>query len=95
MNDFTKEELFDLKNVTDIPETLQLKIHNLSATTDKILKLFAIKAELSIDEILVGLYRKYKIERSRNWISATLYNLKKRDYILKVNGKKGVYKLNE
>jgi len=89
---------FDLKNIEDIPNNLkkELKLNRISSHSKKLLSLFEKKNILCIDEIIVGLYRLYKLEKTRTWVSYTLYNLNKKINIIKSPNKKGYYeKLKE
>lgn len=85
--------LFDLNLTDDLPAEVKgnLKPTRLHENSLKMMELFDLKKELSIDEIIVGFYRKFKLEKSRSWLSTTLYNLSKQGFIHKVKGKKGVY----
>lgn len=91
-----KENLFDLSKTDDLPEKIKEKLRRIPVRKDakKLLDLFKIKQTLSIDEIIVGLYRQYKMEKSRTWIHSTLYNLSRKEILKKVEGTKGVYKNN-
>lgn len=88
------KDIFDLKMLEDIPESFakELRLINIRKETKYLLDLFDIKNKLSIDEILVGLYRSHKIVKERSWISSTLYNLTRAKLIKKVKGKKGIYR---
>lgn len=87
------KSIFDLHDVSDLPEKHrdELKLLSIREDAQKLLSLFDIKPRLSIDEIIVGLYRAHKMEKAREWVSATLYNLSKKGLIAKVKGTKGVY----
>jgi len=87
-----KLELFNLDNTNDLPEylTRELLILNVREDTRKLLLLFNLKKSLSLDEILVGLYRVHKIQKTRYWVNTTLYNLSKKNLIKRIG--RGVYK---
>lgn len=86
-----KNNIFDVSSVDDLPQELkkELKKKNLNANDDKILELFLDKSDLTIDEILIGLYRKHKVIQKRSWVSNRLFSLSKAGKIKKT--KKGVY----
>ena len=67
------------------------KLINVRDDAQHLLDLFSVKSELSIDEIIVGLYRNNGLEKSRTWVSSTLYNLKRKNLIKKTDNKKGLY----
>jgi hypothetical protein len=85
-----KKDIFDLNEVEDLPDFCkkQLKLINIHIHTQRLLELFALKSELTVDEIVVGMYRKYGLEKTRVWVSSTLYNLKRRDLIKKIDKEK-------
>lgn len=87
--------IFDLENISDLGEnvTSQLKVSSISKNDRKILDLFEIKNTLSIDEIIVGLARKYELSKERSWVSNRLYSLSKSRKLEKIKGKKGIYRL--
>jgi len=86
-----KNNIFDVSSVDDLPQELkkELKKKNLNANDGKILELFFDKNDLTIDEILIGLYRKHKVIQKRSWVSNRLFSLSKAGKIKKV--RKGVY----
>lgn len=77
------EDIFDTKNILYIPVSLKNQLSGLrhSKQTKELLSLFKIKNRLTIDEILVGLYRKYKRQQSRVWVTYTAYNLTRKGII--------------
>ena len=88
------ENIFDLEDTNDLPKEVksQLRLLGLRQNSMYLLSLFEIKPTLTIDEILVGLKRKYNIQTTRGWISSTIYNLKRRNILKKVDGSKLAYK---
>lgn len=79
--------IFDIKKTDDLTEKCkkELKLLSRKDSTKKLLDLFDKKSRLSIDEIIAALYRLHKIEKTRKWVSYTLYNLKKSNLIRKIN----------
>lgn len=94
MTDLTNtNKIFDLQELKDIPPELKKMVNRvqINANTRKVLALFELKNILSIDEILIGLYRCHNIIQSRVWLSSVLYNLAKRKSIKRIKGKRGAY----
>lgn len=86
-------DIFNLENTSDLTNDCkkQLKLLNMRDDAKRLLELFDKKSPLSIDEIIVGLYRLYKLEKTRVWVSSTLYNLSRKNLIKKISGIKGEY----
>jgi len=87
------KNVFELGDITDIPDDLKSNLKTMESTcpkTSNILKLFEIKSELTIDEILVGLYRMFGHKKTRVWVSSSLYNLSRKKMVTKSDS--GVYK---
>lgn len=83
-----KKDIFNLENINDLPVDIKKRINNrksFSKETEALLRLFDIKATLTITEIMVGLFRKNKIEKNRNWIGSTAYNLTRKGLLKKVS----------
>lgn len=92
-------DIFDLSSIDDLPQRIKDGI-NIDAFATRILELFEIaQRELSIDEITVGYYRKFKeIDKegkTKRQITVKLYSMSKEKNakIKSVEGKKGVYAL--
>ncbi len=88
-----EKDIFDLAKIDDIPKACadELRLINISKETKLLLNLFEIKNRLSIDQIIVGMYRLHKLEKTRPWVSSTLYNLSRKGLVKKVEGTKGEY----
>lgn len=86
-------DAFNLENILDIPDSVknEMKLLNVRDDTEKLLSLFEIKNQLSIDEMIAGLYRLHNLEKKRAWISTTLYNLRNKNVVKLVTGKKGIH----
>jgi hypothetical protein len=68
--------IFDTQNIHDLPEFLKNQLKKgYGKDTEKLLSLFDLKETLNIDEIIVGLFRKYQLEKNRVWVTSTAYNL--------------------
>lgn len=88
------KNIFNISDVSDIPDACRksLKGKNIRDDSQKLLSLFEMKEELSIDEIIVGMYRLFNIEKTRTWISSTLYNMGRKKLVKKSS--KGRYVKN-
>ena len=88
------KNIFDSKDVSDLPEDIlcELKKTRLGEMPTSILKLYDIKGELSVDEVLIGLFRKYAIIKTRKQVVSYIYFLTRRKYIIRIRGKQGVYR---
>jgi len=92
----TDKNIFDLKNLSDIPEVLIPELNITSAIDDKILALFKKKKNrtLNLSEIVIGYYRLYGEEKSRKYFMVTLYRMYKKGLVEKTT-KKGEYRIND
>lgn len=88
-----EEKIFDLTTLDDLNDEVKKQLHIASTGDKEILELFKIKNILNIDEIIVGMARKYKTTKKRSYIINRLYNLVKKGFLTKVTGKKGLYQL--
>jgi len=81
------KNLFNLKNKDGLSNKVIRQISAVPIKYYEILSLFDLKEQLTPEEVLVGLYRKYKIEANKESIYTTLAHLskhtKKREPILK------------
>lgn len=87
-------DLFDLTNVDDLPDKVKEGI-NIDMMATRILDLFELaQRDLSLDELTVAYYRKYKDEdteiRSKRQIMGKVYNMsrERNPKIKSVEGKK-------
>lgn len=89
----TEAEIFDLDDLSDLPKSVRERVFRAiyGANTGNVLSLFKIKHTLTIDEIIVGLYRTASTEKSRAWVNSCVYNLTKRGLLKRVSS--GVYSL--
>ena len=95
----TETNIFDLTNVDDIPENVKKDI-NIDLFAKRIVELFVLAdRDLSIDEITVAYYRRYKDDdsevKTKKQIMSKLYNMsrERNSQIQSVEGKKGIYAL--
>ncbi len=87
-------DIFNLNNTDDLDADIvsELKKSNATNRSDvMILELFDIKSQLDIDEIIVGLARKFHLKKKRGWVSNRLHALSKIGKISRMKGKKGIY----
>jgi len=85
----------DLGNIHDLPPELleELSVAKTDELEDQLVTVIkAYGDEASLDQILVGLYRKFKVTQKRRFIQNKLYRM---DTIWSVSGKKGVYTTTE
>lgn len=84
------KNIFDINNISDLSGDCKKQLKNKFADeTLRLLDLFERKPVLSISEVIVALYRLYKIVKSRTWVSTTLYNLGQKKLIKRIGP--GVY----
>ncbi|WAC47364.1 hypothetical protein OVA03_11685 [Asticcacaulis sp. SL142] len=82
-------------DMSDLPESLkkQLQINKMDELEEKIINVIdSFDKIANIDEILVGLYRKYELLLERTYLSNKLYRMTKANLIESVREKKGVYR---
>jgi hypothetical protein len=86
---------FDLGNIPD--ELIEeLKISRAEKADAQLLELFKYaRRPLNISEVLIGLFRMFKISEKRTAVSARLYRLTQANQLESVEGERGVYKLAE
>jgi len=85
----------DLGNIHDLPADLlsELSIAKTDELEDQIVTVInAYGGEASLDQILVGLYRKFKTVQKRRFMQNKLYRM---PMVWSVEGKKGVYTTTE
>ena len=90
------EKIFDLSDIKDLPDHLkkEVKPSGYKSETLQLLSLFDMKEQLTVDELIVGMYRKigqFGTIRDRRWIKAALYRLEKRGKVKRVKNNKNVY----
>ena len=81
----------DLGNIHDLPPELleELSVAKTDELEDQLVTVIkAYGDEASLDQILVGLYRKFKVSQKRRFIQNKLYRM---DTVWSIGGKKGVY----
>lgn len=81
----------DLGNVHDLPSELleELSIAKVDELEDQIVTVVnAYGGEANLDQILVGLFRKFKVSQKRRFLQNKLYRM---SMVWPVSGRKGVY----
>ena len=81
----------DLGNVHDLPPELleELSVAKADELEDQLVTVInAYDGEATLDQVLVGLYRKFQVVQKRRFIQNKLYRM---DTVCSVEGKKGVY----
>ena len=76
----TMKDIFDCKNIDDLPPKLKKDVES---PINLILELFKIKPVLTEQEIIVGLYRKYNVIRTKIQIRGIMYRTNKLDEKIK------------
>lgn len=93
------EELFDIFNLDDLPEDMKREVESkrMDEFERKILELFELaKRPLSIDEVMVGLYRKYGVQKNHRQVMNKLYQMSSQITSAKIaTVKRGVYQLKQ
>ena len=85
----------DLGRISDLPEELleELSVAKTDDLEDQLVTVInACNGEATLDQILVGLYRKFKIIQKRRFVQNKLYRM---EMVWSVPGKKGVYTTEE
>lgn len=85
----------DLGNIHDLPEELlkELSVSKTDELEDQLVTVInAYGRTASLDQILVGLYRKFRVTQKRRFIQNKLYRMSN---VWSVRGKKGVYTITE
>ena len=85
----------DLGNIHDLPPELleELSVAKTDELEDQLVTVIrAYGDEASLDQILVGLYRKFKVTQKRRFLQNKLYRM---ETVWGVPGKKGVYTTTE
>jgi hypothetical protein len=90
----TKDD-FDIEDLTDLPLVIRkkVKVNQRLNVMGPVMKLFRDRNILSIDEVLVALYRRYKIGPHRSSLHSSLNNLVTKGYLRKVG--MGTYEITE
>jgi len=84
----THNNLFDTKNIRDLPRDIVSQLGSPgrpARKTQALLELFNMKDHLSADEIMVGLYRLYKIRKTKKAIHTTIHYLIKKGSLKKIS----------
>ena len=95
------KNIFDLEKTDDLPENVLVSISKTkprksSKNRTRIVALFeTANRELTIDEIIVGYYRMFGIEKKRPTIIAQLHSFVKCGVLQRKKGCKGVFILNK
>jgi len=86
----------DLGDVSDLPEEL-LKELSIPATdeleTQILTVMRACNGEANLDQVLVGLYRKFKVSQQRRFLQNKLYRMSKKGLVYQVPGQRAAYTL--
>ncbi|NBB80962.1 MAG: hypothetical protein GVY36_16205 [Verrucomicrobia bacterium] len=91
LEDMTSALPPDLGNLHDLPDELlsELSVSKTDELEDQLVTVInAYGGEASLDQILVGLFRKFQVVQKRRFIQNKLYRM---DVVWSVQGKKGHY----
>ena len=83
-----------LEKISDLPPSLiaELSTVKVDELEDQVVTVInAFGGTANIDEILVGLYRKFKVEQTRKFMLNKLYRMMKADLLYSLAGRKGLY----
>lgn len=84
-------DIFDLNKLDDLDDSIKSQLsHKESSICHDIQSLFDIKPELNINEIVVGLYRQYNRDISRDQVRYAIYHLCNRKHVIKRTSR-GIY----
>lgn len=91
-------DIFSLDNLDDLPVNLkaELKILSRDDFEKRVIELFLVaNRPLNVDEVTVGLFRKFREERPRASVARKLYNMTRGAHasLNSLGSKKGVYDL--
>lgn len=91
----SKNNIFDVNNLDDLPKELIREAVILSAPSISVLQLFIVAGRsLGMTEILIAYYRRYKEIRTRNYMVTTCYRLFRAGLLDSTKGK-GEYRISE
>ena len=85
----------DLGNIHDLPQELldELSVSKTDEIEDQIVTVInAYDGEATLDQILVGLYRKFRVVQKRRFMQNKLYRM---SMVWSVPGRKGIYTTTE
>jgi hypothetical protein len=86
-----------LGDISDLPEELirELSIQKTDELDDQILTVMrACDGEAGLDQVLVGLYRKFKVVQTRRFLQNKLYRMAKKELIYQIPGQRAAYSLD-
>ena len=91
----SSDDIFDLKSMQDAPQDVksELRPSKESSLTSTILALYNIKSPLTVNELIIGLYRKFKIKTKRSTLVVAISRLSSQGIIKKTKGVKTSYGL--
>jgi hypothetical protein len=85
-----------LGDVSDLPAELlqELSVTKTDELEDQIFTVIrACNGEANLDQVLVGLYRKFKTVQTRRFIQNKLYRMSKKDLVYPIPGERAAYSL--
>lgn len=85
-----------LGDISDLPEELlrELSVTKTDELEDQILTVMrACDGSVNLDQVLVGLYRKFKVTQTRRYLQNKLYRMWKKELVYQVPGQRASYSL--
>lgn len=91
----TPAEMFDSDDLSDLPSEVlkQIREEKPPLKIDDYVQLLKIKSPLTVNQIIIGLYRAYGIKRSRSAHFQFLHHGVAKSLIKRVKGKRGLYEI--
>ena len=89
------KDIFDLNNLSDLPEELIREI-NLTTKVEKIILNLFLDGDgtLNLSKLIVGYYRKHDEIKTRQYMMTTCYRLVKKGFLSSTKNK-GEYRITE
>ncbi len=91
------QAMFDTENLAGVPDLVRKNILGASVRgsgqSNILFDLFEFKSPLTIDEIVIGMWNVYELQKDREWVCSTVSQLRTKGFVKNVAGKSGVYEL--
>ena len=88
----------ELGDLSDLPEVLlkELSVKRTDELESQILAVMrACSGEVNLDQVLVGLFRKFKVTQTRRFIQNKLYRMSQKEMVFAVPGQRASYQLEK
>ena len=87
------KDIFDIENISDLPESLQLECNKKKTMNNRVYDLFKMKDSLTAIEIIAAMYRKYNVIIRKHYVQIILCQFMKEGSIKKIRN--CTYRINE